>query len=567
MARSLVMGNGNDSLNALTAQRMQNQRLPGHVVRSTRFPGEAPQRGALAGNGLQCQSCRSERQRSDRRSSDGEARENPLRAGERETSATGGVHGRAQLDGLQHVAEYRTFGVDVHTSSLERWTKSADRLHQGITRLVPPRHLDRPKHARSHGPQTCMRRIEEENLMWIQAQVHEETAKSSKLATGRQLDGEGQRNTERRWTGKLEGMGREGQRNCTRKSQRHNEKKGSISSAPDGSIQSIFRHQSRRTKAFEQANMASQETSQAGSHRADHPDSCSCRQSSSRAKAKPAREMGQAVGGERVLARRTPLRILQRALWRARSSQDSGSRSKSFGYHKEDEVQKEGTSGIDATGFATALKKLKKGKNSPDGLTAEVLQNLLLEQRSRLSTEVTRRMCTLELPEEWFESTAALAPKTAGANTLAKYRPIACLSTTRKIFGYMFLSSHPQLDFRSRQTAFVKGCHANMGAHMYLRIGELSREWNLECNAAQLDVRKAFDHVCHAAALRAMEEMGVGNHSRALIAKAWSLSKVRARLAKKTSQPVPQGAPESPIIFAMILECVVRRCEKTGVSG
>ena len=56
MARSLVVGNGNDSFDTLTAQRMQNQRLPRHVVRSTRFLGEAPQRGDLAGNGLQCQS-------------------------------------------------------------------------------------------------------------------------------------------------------------------------------------------------------------------------------------------------------------------------------------------------------------------------------------------------------------------------------------------------------------------------------------------------------------------------------------------------------------------------------
>ena len=38
--------------------------------------------------------------------------------------------------------------------------------------------------------------------------------------------------------------------------------------------------------------------------------------------------------------------------------------------NKETEVRKDGTSGIDATGFAAALKKLKKGKNSPDGLTA-----------------------------------------------------------------------------------------------------------------------------------------------------------------------------------------------------
>ena len=34
--------------------------------------------------------------------------------------------------------------------------------------------------------------------------------------------------------------------------------------------------------------------------------------------------------------------------------------------NKENEVREDGTSGIDATGFAAALKKLKKGKNSPD---------------------------------------------------------------------------------------------------------------------------------------------------------------------------------------------------------
>ena len=54
----------------------------------------------------------------------------------------------------------------------------------------------------------------------------------------------------------------------------------------------------------------------------------------------------------------------------------------------------------------------------------------------------------------------------------------------------------------------------------------------------------------------------------ALMAKAWSLSKIRARLATKTSQQanlergLPQGAVESPIIFAKVLECVCRRCEE-----
>ena len=72
-----------------------------------------------------------------------------------------------------------------------------------------------------------------------------------------------------------------------------------------------------RSEAFEQANVETQEASQARCHRAGHPDSCNCRQSSSWAKTKPAREMG-AAGGERVLARRALVRLLQRALWRAR---------------------------------------------------------------------------------------------------------------------------------------------------------------------------------------------------------------------------------------------------------
>ena len=95
-------------------------------------------------------------------------------------------------------------------------------------------------------------------------------------------------------------------------------------------------------------------------------------------------------------------------------------------FNVKDEVREAATSGIDAT------MKLKKGKNSPDGLTAEVLQNLSLEQRAQLSADMTRRMRSLDLPEERFETAAALAPKTAGANSPAKYRLIASLSTMRK---------------------------------------------------------------------------------------------------------------------------------------
>ena len=69
-------------------------------------------------------------------------------------------------------------------------------------------------------------------------------------------------------------------------------------------------------------------------------------------------------------------------------------------FNVEDEVREAGTSGIGATGFAAALEKLKKGKNSHHGLAAEVLQHLHLEWRAQLSADTTRRMRSLDLPEE-----------------------------------------------------------------------------------------------------------------------------------------------------------------------
>ena len=234
----------------------------------------------------------------------------------------------------------------------------------------------------------------------------------------------------------------------------------------------------------------------------------------------------------------------------------------------EDEVREASTSGIDATGFATALKKLKKVKNSPDGLTAEILQSVPLEQRAHLSADMTRRMRSLDLPEEWFETTAALACKTAGANSLAKCRPIASLSTMRKICGYMFFASLPQLEFRSRQTALVKGCHAIMGAHMYLRIGELCREWNLECNAAQLNVRKAFDHASHAASLRAMEEMGCrctlkSSDGKGMVSEQDPCETGNQDLgAGEPGKRASTGSPREPDNLCNFLECVFMRCEE-----
>ena len=69
----------------------------------------------------------------------------------------------------------------------------------------------------------------------------------------------------------------------------------------------------------------------------------------------------------------------------------------------------------------------------------------------------------------------------------------------------------------------------------------------------QLDVKKAFDHVDHRAAFKAMKLQGVSLFSMALIEAIWNGSRMKARLGTVSSNKVqmsrglPQGAPESPV--------------------
>ena len=227
---------------------------------------------------------------------------------------------------------------------------------------------------------------------------------------------------------------------------------------------------------------------------------------------------------------------------------------------------------FNVTCFDKALRKVKRGKSSPDGVTAEMLQALPPAPRASLASDIVRRCAYLDFPTEWMESTAAMAPKVVGATDLSKFRPIARLVTMRKVLGYMWLLSLPPLTFMTAQTAFIKGSHACMGVHVIQRVAELAREWRLPVCMAQVDLRKAFDHVNHRAAIDAMKLQGISLQAQALMAKIWQQSSIKAKLGAEVSDAVsllrglPQGAPESPLIFTMVVEMLLRRLEaKNGV--
>ena len=178
----------------------------------------------------------------------------------------------------------------------------------------------------------------------------------------------------------------------------------------------------------------------------------------------------------------------------------------------------------------------------------------------------------MSFPEDWLCSLMVMAPKVVGATCLTMFRPIAGLCAMRKILGHVWLMSPSPLRYESVQTAFVPKTHADAGLFLLLHAAELSREWQREIVVVQLDVKKAFDHVDHRAALKAMKLLDVSPFSMALIAAIWNGNCMEARLGTVSSSKVrlgrglPQGAPESPVIFTMIMELVSRDLLKSWIA-
>ena len=222
----------------------------------------------------------------------------------------------------------------------------------------------------------------------------------------------------------------------------------------------------------------------------------------------------------------------------------------------------------------SALTRLKRGKGSADGITAEMLQALPDNARNALAENLAERCARLDFPPDWCISRISLAPKAIGASSLSGFRPIAGLVTMRKLLGYLWLSSLPKIVFFSIQTAFIPGSHADTGPFLLNRSAELAREWRFPLAVGQIDVHKAFDHVRHEACFEALRRKSVSPFSVALIAAIWSATKLVVSPGRCSSNTIamnrglPQGAPESAMIFTLLIDMIITDpAEKWAQNG
>ena len=85
------------------------------------------------------------------------------------------------------------------------------------------------------------------------------------------------------------------------------------------------------------------------------------------------------------------------------------------------------------------FQKLKKGKVSPDGCTAEMYRALPDIAKQSLAFFSSSRLAPLVLPDSWTVVSAVLMPREVGAAASDKFRGIACLSVALNLLGYTWM--------------------------------------------------------------------------------------------------------------------------------
>ena len=214
--------------------------------------------------------------------------------------------------------------------------------------------------------------------------------------------------------------------------------------------------------------------------------------------------------------------------------------------------------------LASAIKRLKDDKGSCDGCTAEMYKRLPQNALESLASFMTMILSSLAIPSSWTVVSAILLPKIIAAASLDKFRAIACLPASRKLLGYLWIQMLPSLRYESLQCGFVPKSHASNGVYVIKRAAELSREWKKSIFLAQLDLKKAFDKVRHSAVVRALRLQSASLQCIAVICTLLGQSTMAAGLGGVQATPtrmncgLPQGAPESPLIFTLVTEMVLR---------
>ena len=138
-----------------------------------------------------------------------------------------------------------------------------------------------------------------------------------------------------------------------------------------------------------------------------------------------------------------------------------------------------------------------------DGIPSQILKDLpyrhiitLASLFQQLANDTNFR--SEHRPTLWEEALVTMLPKTAGATSLNKYRPISLMTQTQKLFTKWILSQcttalDQQID--EHQSGFRRHRQAAETLYTIQRTIELHLEWATPLTILKVDLQKAFDSI------------------------------------------------------------------------
>ena len=155
---------------------------------------------------------------------------------------------------------------------------------------------------------------------------------------------------------------------------------------------------------------------------------------------------------------------------------------------------------------------------------------------------------------------------------------IQTLSTMRKLLGSVWLEAMGDTQFNSFQTGFLRKTDASHGVFVLERASEMAKEWKTPLFLAQLDLKKAFDHVQHSFATTELQQKGLYQSScsrystngglRATLKSAWQASPVtNASPSRGVSRKEPQSRLQYLWLFLIMSWGTGTLDGETGTSG